>query len=181
MIRVFCVPIVALIALVPPVARAQSLCSVAGTTGKCSPDISLNVPATITNPALLSFTVSPSTTLTATATLTDMNVVDGMSTGSIATVTVQGNRTWSISVKANSALWTPTGVGAWTTKPASDLHWSLTPTGTSTAISTTASTLMTGAPSAGTPISVYFRPVVHWLTDTPGNYTMGITFTITAP
>jgi hypothetical protein len=28
---------------------------------------------------------------------------------------------------------------------------------------------------------VYFRPVVHWLTDKPGTYTMGITFTITAP
>jgi hypothetical protein len=170
-----------LILLLPAGLRAQLTCSVSGVSGKCSPDISLAVPATITNPAFLSFTVSPSTTLTATATVTDMEVANGMSTGSVATITVQGNRTWSISVKGNSALWTATGSGAWASKPVSDLHWSLTPTGASTALSTTASTLMTGNPSSGTPISVYFRPVVHWLTDTPGNYTMGITFTITAP
>lgn len=175
------VVVVTLIALLPTALRAQSSCSVSGVSGKCSPDISLSVPATITNPALLAFTVSPSTTLTATAAVTDMDVVTGMSTGSIATITVQGNRTWSVSVKGNSALWTATGVGAWASKPVSDLHWSLTPTGASTALSTTAGTLMTGNPSSGTPISVYFRPVVHWLTDTPGNYTMGITFTITAP
>lgn len=168
-----------LIVLVPVVARGQS-CSVSGTSGKCSPTISLSSPATMTNPALLQLTVSPSTTLTSTATVTDMDVVDGVATGSIATITVQGNRTWSISVKGNSALWTASS-GAWTSKPVSDLHWSLTPSGTSTALSTTGGTLMSGAPGAGTPTTVYFRPVVHWLTDTPGVYTMGITLTITAP
>lgn len=181
MTRSFRAAVVTLIALMPTALRAQLSCSISGTAGKCSPNVSLSVPATITNPALLAFTVSPSTTLTATATVTDMDVVTGMSTGSVATITVQGNRTFSISVKGNSALWTATGVGAWASKPVSDLHWSLTPTGASTALSTTASTLMTGSPSSGTPVSVYFRPVVHWLTDTPGNYTMGITFTVTAP
>jgi hypothetical protein len=179
MMRSTRVAIGALIAMMPAGLRAQS-CSVTGTSGKCSPDISLSIPATIMNPALLSFMVSPPTTLTATATVTDMDDVDGMATGSIATITVQGNRTWSISVNGNSALWTATG-GAWASKPVSDLRWSLTPTGVSTAASTTASTLMTGNPSSGTPINVYFRPVVHWLTDKPGTYTMGVTFTITAP
>jgi hypothetical protein len=179
MMRSTRVAIGALIAVFPAGLHAQS-CSVSGTAGKCSPDISLSIPATIANPALMSFTVSPSTTLTATATVTDMDDVDGMATGSIATITVQGNRTWSISVNGNSALWTATG-GAWASKPVSDLRWSLTPTGVSTAASTTASTLMTGNPSSGTPINVYFRPVVHWLTDKPGIYTIGITFTITAP
>jgi len=181
MTRSFCASLVALIAIASTPLCAQLACSVSGTSGKCSPDVSLSVPATITNPALLAFTVSPSTTLTATATVTDMDDVTGMSTGSVATITVQGNRTWSISVKGNSALWTATGTGAWASKPVSDLHWSLTPTGASTALSTIASTLMTGSPSGGTPVNVYFRPVVHWLTDKPGNYTMGITFTITAP
>jgi hypothetical protein len=179
MMRSTRVAIGALIAMMPAGLRAQS-CSVTGTSGKCSPDISLSIPATIMNPALLSFMVSPSTTLTATATVTDMDDVDGMATGSIATITVQGNRPWSMSVKGNSALWTATG-GAWASKPVSDLHWSLTSTGVSTAVSTTATTLMTGNPSSGTPINVYFRPVVHWLTDKPGTYTMGVTFTITAP
>jgi hypothetical protein len=109
-----------------------------------------------------------------------MDDVTGMATGSIATLTVQGNRTWTISVKGNSALWSASA-GAWTSKPVSDLHWSLTPTGASTAVSTTGGTLVAGSPGAGTVTTVYFRPVVHWLTDTPGNYTMGITFTITAP
>ncbi|HEV8498206.1 MAG TPA: hypothetical protein VGQ56_15140 [Gemmatimonadaceae bacterium] len=170
-----------LIAWAPVVARAQTTCSVAGASGKCSPTVSMSSPATITNPALLSFTVSPSSTLSATATVTDMDVVDGMTTGSLATVTVQGNRTWTIAVRGNSALWSATA-GGWTTKPVSDLHWSLTPSGVSTALSTTDATMLSGSPGSGTPSTdVYFRPVVHWLTDKPGTYTMGITFTITAP
>jgi hypothetical protein len=169
-----------LAAVVAAPVSAQTTCSVSGASGKCSSLVSLASPATITNPALLQFTVSPSATLTSTATVTDMDVVDGMSTGSIATVTVQGNRTWSISVKGNSALWTASS-GAWTSKPVSDLHWSLTPVGASTALSTTGGTLLSGAPGAGTPTTVYFRPVVHWLTDKPGAYSMGITFTVTAP
>src|SRR5438477_3728882 len=140
----------------------------------------MSSPATMTNPALLSFTVSPSSTLSATATVTDMDVVDGMTTGSIATLTVQGNRTWTVAVKGNSALWSATA-GAWTTKPVSDLHWSLTPSGVSTAVSTTGGTLISGSPGAGTVTTVYLRPVVHWLTDKPGVYTMGITLTITPP
>jgi hypothetical protein len=165
---------------VPAFAGAQTSCSVSGASGKCSPAVSMSNPGTITNPALLAFTVSPSTTLSATATLTDMDDVTGMNTGSIATLTVQGNRTWSISVKGNAALWSASA-GAWTTKPVSDLHWSLTTTGASTALSTTGGTLISGAPGPGTPTTIYFRPVIHWLTDKPGVYTMGITFTITAP
>jgi hypothetical protein len=105
---------------------------------------------------------------------------DGMMTGSIATLTDRANRTWSISVQGASALWTASG-GAWTSKPVSDLHWSLTPNGLSTSLSTTASALISGAPGAGTATNIYLRPVVHWLTDKPGVYTMGVTFTVTAP
>jgi len=172
--------LISLIVLLPALAEAQTSCTVTGTSGKCSPTVSMTSPATMTNPALLQLTVSPATTLIATAAMTDMDVVDGMTTGSIATITVQGNRTWSISVNGNSALWSAS-TGAWTSKPVSDLHWSLTSTGASTPLSTTGGTLIAGSPGAGTPTSVYFRPVVHWLTDKPGVYTMGITFTITAP
>jgi len=172
--------LISLITLLPASVAAQTVCTVAGSSGKCSPTISMSSPATMTNPALLSFTVSPSSTLSATATMTDMDVVDGMTTGSIATVTVQGNRTWAIAVKGNSALWSATA-GGWTTKPVSDLHWSLTPTGVYTALSTTNGAMVSGSPGAGTPTNVYFRPVVHWLTDKPAVYTMGITLTITAP
>lgn len=164
----------------PAFAGAQMSCSVSGTSGKCSPDVSMSSPATMTNPALLQFTVSPPATLTATATVTDMDVVDGMTTGSIATLTVRANRTWSISVQGTSALWTASS-GAWTSKPVSDLHWSLTPNGASTPLSTTGGTLISGAPGAGTATNIYLRPVVHWLTDKPGVYTMGVTFTVTAP
>ena len=138
-------------------------------------------PGTMTNPALMRLTVSPATTLTATATVTDMDVADGMTTGSTATFTVQANRAWSISVSGNSALWSATGTGSWASKPVSDLHRSLTPAGFSTALSTTGGTLISGSPGSGTPTTVYFRPVVHWTTDKPGVYTMGITFTLTAP
>jgi len=134
----------------------------------------------MTNPALLEFTLSPPTTLTATATVTDMELVDGMTTGSIATVSVRGNRPWSISVSGNSAFWSASA-GGWTSKPVSDLHWSLTPSGASAPLSTTGGTLMSGSPGPGTPTTVYFRPVIHWLADKPGVYSMNIKLTLTAP
>jgi hypothetical protein len=160
-------------------AQTVTTCTVSGTSGKCSPDVSLDKPATITNPALLRLTLS-STSFAATATVSDMGATEGMASGGTVAITVQANRAWTVQVQGNSATWAASA-GAWVSKPVSDLRWSLTPTGASTAMSQTAATLLSGAAGAGTPTTVYMRPVVNWTTDKPGVYTMGVTFTLTTP
>ena len=165
--------------VLPLAAQTVTTCTVTGTSGKCSPDVSLDKPATITNPALLQLTLS-STSFGATATVSDVGAVQGMTTGGTVTITVQANRAWTVQVQGTTATWTASA-GAWASKPVSDLRWSLTPTGASTAMSQISSTLLSGSAGAGTPTTVYMRPVVNWTTDKPGVYTMGVTFTLTTP
>ncbi|HSQ32207.1 MAG TPA: hypothetical protein VLN49_20265 [Gemmatimonadaceae bacterium] len=167
--------------------RAQTVtaCSVSGTAGKCSPSVSLDKPATMTNPALLALTVSPSSSplspLSLTASASDMDVATGLSSLTTVTLVVQANRAWTVQVSGATAVW-GASAGAWTSKPVGDLLWSLAPTGTATTLSVTPATAVSGTAGpggAGTPL--YFRPVVHWLTDKPGVYTMDVVFTLTTP
>jgi hypothetical protein len=170
------------LALATATAAAQTVltCSVSGQSGKCSPTVTLDIPATMVNPALLQLTVSP-TSSTYTAATTDMDQATGLATFTPLTMSVQANRAWTIQVNGNSAFWTASA-GAWASKPVSDLIWSLTPAGSTTAMSTTANTLTTGSAGSGSPsFSVYMRPLAHWATDKPGNYSMTVTFTMTTP
>ncbi|HVE32020.1 MAG TPA: hypothetical protein VNC18_00560 [Gemmatimonadaceae bacterium] len=166
-------------------AQAVTSCSVAGASGKCSPTVSLDKPGTMVNPALLALTVSPSSSplspLSLTASTSDMDVATGLSTTTTVTLTVQANRNWTVQVSGGTAVWSGTA-GAWSAKPVSDLLWSPTSSGSGTAMSVTPTTALTGSPGpggSGTPL--YFRPVVHWLTDKPGVYTMNVVFTLTSP
>lgn len=168
--------------LATSVASAQTVlvCSVSGQSGKCSPTVTLDMPATMVNPALLQMTVSP-TTSTYTAATTDMNSSSGLASFTPVTLRVQANRAWTVQVKGNSAFWSASA-GAWTSKPVSDLVWSLTPAGATTAMSTTSATVTSGSAGSGSPgVSVYVRPVAHWTTDKPGSYSMSVTFTLTTP
>lgn len=166
-------------------AQAVTSCSVSGASGKCSPTVSLDKPGTMVNPALLALTVSPSSSplapLNLTAAMSDMDVAAGLSTSTTVTLAVQANRTWTVQVSGAAAVWSASA-GAWAAKPVSDLLWSTTAGGGGTAMSTTPATALTGASgpgSTGTPL--YFRPIVHWLTDKPGVYTLDVVFTLTTP
>lgn len=166
-------------------AQAVTSCSVVGAAGKCSPTVSLDKPGTMVNPALLALTVSPSSSplspLSLTATMSDMDVATGLSTTTTVTLTVQANRNWTVQVSGATAVWSGTA-GAWAAKPVSDLRWSPTSNGAGTAMSVTPATALTGTPGPGSPgTPLYFRPVVHWLTDKPGVYTMNVVFTLTSP
>ena len=161
-------------------AQTVLVCSVSGQSGKCSPTVTLDQPATMVNPALLQMTVSP-TTSTYTAATTDMNSSSGLASFTPVTLSIQANRAWTVQAKGNSAFWSASA-GAWTSKPVSDLVWSLTPAGATTAMSTTSATLTSGSAGSGSPgVSVYMRPVAHWTTDKPGSYSMSVTFTLTTP
>lgn len=172
----------AMAVLAMPAASAQTVltCSVTGQSGKCSPTVTLDIPAHYTNPALLGLTLSP-TSSTYTAAAADMDVSTGLASFTPITLSVQANRSWTVQVAGASAVWGAAG-GAWTGKPVGDLLWSLTPAGTTTPLSTTATTLTSGSAGSGSPgISVYMRPVAHWATDKPGTYSMTVMFTLTTP
>jgi len=164
---------------------AQTSCSVGGQNGKCSPDVVLTGPGTMTNPALLTLTVSPTSSplspLSVAATMADMEVAAGVATPVSVSFSVLGNRAWSVQISGASATWTASA-GAWASKPVSDLRWSLSPTGATTAMSHTPATVTSGAATAGSAsMTVYLRPAVHWATDLPGTYTIGVVFTLTTP
>jgi len=164
---------------------AQTSCSVAGQNGKCSPDVVLANPGTMTNPALLRLSVSPTSSplspLSVTATMADMEVAAGVATPVSVSFSVQGNRAWSVQISGAAATWTASA-GAWASKPISDLRWSLSSTGATTAMSLTPASVTSGAATAGSAsTTVYLRPAVHWATDLPGTYTIGVVFTLTTP
>ena len=164
---------------------AQTSCSVGGQNGKCSPDVILNTPGTMTNPALLTLTVSPTSSplspLSVTATMSDMEVAAGVATPVSVSFSVQGNRAWSVQISGAAATWTASA-GAWASKPVSDLRWSLSSTGATTAMSLTPASVTSGAATSGSAsTTVYLRPAVHWATDLPGTYTIGVVFTLTTP
>jgi hypothetical protein len=172
----------AALALSTAAVAAQTVltCSVSGQSGKCSPTVTLDQPATMVNPALLQLTVSP-TASAYTAATTDMDQATGLATFTPISLTVQANRAWTIQVNGNAAFWTASA-GSWASKPVGDLIWSLTPAGPTTAMSTTATTLTTGSAGPGSPsVAVYMRPIAHWATDKPGSYSMTVTFTMTTP
>lgn len=164
---------------------AQTTCSVGGQSGKCTPDVVLANPGTMTNPALLTLTVSPTSSplspLSVTATMADMDVASGVGTPVSVSFTVQGNRAWSVQISGATATWSAS-TGAWASKPVSDLRWSLSSSGATTAMSVTPATVTSGSPTSGSAsTTVYLRPAVHWATDKPGTYTIGVTFTLTTP
>ena len=173
------------LALAATPSLAQTSCSVSGQNGKCSPDVSLASPGTMTNPALLKLTVSPTSSplspISVTATMSDMEVAAGVATPASVSFSVQGNRAWSVQVSGAAATWTASA-GAWASKPVSDLRWSLSSTGATTAMSLTPVTVTSGTATAGSAsTTVYLRPAVHWATDLPGTYTIGVVFTMTTP
>ncbi len=173
------------LALTGTIGAAQTSCSVSGASGKCSPDVVLSNAGKMTNPALLTLTVTPTSSpvspLSVTATMSDMNVAAGVATPAPVSFTVQANRAWSVQISGAAAAWTAS-VGAWANKPVSDLRWSLSSTGATTAMSVTPASVISGSATAGSAsTTVYLRPAVHWATDLPGTYTIGVVFTMTSP
>jgi hypothetical protein len=101
------------------------------------------------------------------------------------TFTVSANAPWTLSLRAASALWTATntspGAPARLTKPAGDLKWSTASNGTFTALSITDATLVSGAATASSATNLFFQTLYNWTLDTPGNYSLTVVLTLTAP
>ena len=90
--------------------------------------------------------------------------------------TVRANAPWTLTVRG--AAWTGTGNNA---KLVGDLDWTSNGGGAWTSMTTSAVTLASGAATGGTDTTVGYQTAWSLTSDTPGTYTMAVTFTITAP
>jgi len=101
-------------------------------------------------------------------------------------VTVWSNRDWTLTVAANSATWT----GPWA-KPASDLELkvaNVSKPGRVTfyasayfGLATTAQDVAVGIPGGNIAFTMDFRVLLDWDNDVAGDYSLGFTYTLTAP
>jgi len=101
-------------------------------------------------------------------------------------VSVWSNDKWTLSVAANSATWT----GPWA-KPASDLLLRVASVNRPdritylldvlTGLTTAGFTIAQGQPGGNFQHTMDFRVLVSWDNDVAGDYSLGFTYTLTAP
>ncbi|HEU67823.1 MAG TPA: hypothetical protein ENN53_01125 [Candidatus Acetothermia bacterium] len=97
---------------------------------------------------------------------------------------IWSNKSWTLTVAADADTWS----GPWA-KPSTDLLWeAATADGRVTSYVSTFTALATGATqvAAGTrggniELSMDFRVLVSWENDPAGDYSLGFTYTLTAP
>ena len=99
-------------------------------------------------------------------------------------IQIWSNKSWTLTVAADAATWT----GPWA-KPSTDLRWrAVTSDGRVASFENTFTGLTSGATqvAAGTrggniDLSMDFRVLVSWENDPAGDYSVGFTYTLTAP
>ena len=142
-----------------------------------------NTSASLTIGDVLSLTLGATTTALTPPTSADYDAGFAASTG--PTVTVRGNRAWRLQMSAASATWTAVntqpGVNARENMPAGELRWGTAVGGPFTALTTTPTTILFGPASAGSAATMFFRTTYNWTLDTPGAYSIVVTFTLLAP
>lgn len=168
---------VLLCAMAPRPLLAQ--CSATGSPDNCS------VPASVSMTAgrVVRLQMSAGSTALTPPTTDDFDAGFNATTG--PTLTVSANAPWTLQIRSASTTWTASNtsptVPARTNKPPSDLHWSLGSNGSFVALTTSDANLVTGAATASNATTLYFQTLYNWAQDTPGNYSLSIVLTLTAP
>lgn len=99
-------------------------------------------------------------------------------------IEVSSNMPYRVEMQTFAANWTYTGTLSGSAKPASDLQWSTTLTGTYLSADVSRGVLPLSGNAAATPNAsqqVYYRILWAWDRARPGTYTIPVTFTLTAP
>ena len=157
---------------------AEAQCSASGAGGTC------NQPGSVTMTAgrVVQLQMSGVSTPLTAPTPGDFDAGFNATTG--PTFTVSANAPWALQVRAASALWSAASTSsapARTDKPTTDLLWSTSAGGAFTPLTTGDVSLLTGAATANAATTLYFRTLYNWTLDTPGNYSLAIVLTLTAP
>jgi hypothetical protein len=176
----FCATVFAAVIGLPMAASSASAqCSATGAPANCG------LPGTVSMTAgrVVRLQMSAVSTPLTAPNPTDFDAGFNATTG--PTLTVSANASWTLSLRAAAATWTATntspGAPARTTKPAADLMWSTASNGSFIALTTIDVNLVTGAATASNATTLYFQTLYNWTLDTPGNYSMAIILTLTAP
>jgi hypothetical protein len=158
---------------------AAAQCTASGAPASCSAPGSVSMTAG----RVVRLQVNVASTPLTTPTPADFDAGFNSTTG--PTLTVSANAPWTLQVRASNATWTATntspGAPARTAKPAGDLKWSTNPTGVFSALSSTDAALVTGLATGSSATTLYFQTLYDWTLDTPGNYSLTVVLTLTAP
>ena len=159
--------------------RADAQCTATGAPANCG----LPGSVSMTAGRVVRLQVSAGSTALTAPTPADFDAGLNATTG--PALTVSANAAWTLHMRAASALWTATntspGAPARTNKPAGDLQWSTASNGAFTALTTSDVNLLTGSATASSATTLYFQTLYNWTLDTPGNYSLSIVLTLTAP
>jgi len=169
------------IAVTAHVSAAQT-CSITSTAATVS--CSVTSTHTLTVPSLLSLTMSgftsgTSQTLAAPTAMTDFsssNTIQLPTTG--PTFVVKANRAYRVQINSVTSAFT----GSTYAKPASDVAWSTSSSGSFAGLSTTPVDITGGPATTGsTSVGVFYKTTYDFLTDVPGSYNLDVQFTLVAP
>ncbi len=153
-------------------------------SGMAQTNVTAGSTATFTVPTLIRLSLSTNTINFGALTLNDYDLGYKDALGA-QVVSVWSNKAWTLTVAANSATWT----GPWA-KPASDLQLRValvnsgritSSLGTLTGLATTALQVAAGNPGGNLQLTMDFRVLVSWDNDVAGDYSLGFTYTLTAP
>lgn len=166
-------------ALSVPAVQAHAQCSATGNGASC------NQPGSVTMTAgrVVRLQMAAGSTALTAPTPADFDAGFNSTTG--PTLTVSANAPWTLHLRSSSTFWAATntspGAPARTTKPAGNLRWSTASNGVFSALTTGDVTLVTGGATASNATTLYFQTLYDWALDTPGNYSLTIVLTLTAP
>ena len=143
------------------------------------------------NTALINLTIGRALQLVVTPTATSLTTPTpahydaGFAATTGPTTTIRSNAPWTLAISAGTTTWSAVNTqseAARLNKPASDLTWSTSSSGTFTALGTTPVTVASGTATPGaTAASLFYRTRYSWSLDTPGSYSLQIVFTISSP
>lgn len=147
--------------------------------------------STASGTLLINFTIGRALQLTVTPTSTSLTTPTpahydaGFAATTGPTTSIRSNAAWTLAISASASTWTAVSTQtepARANKPAGDLTWSTSSGGPFVALSTTPVTVASGSATAGaTAASLFYRTLYSWALDTPGDYSLQIVFTLTAP
>jgi hypothetical protein len=147
--------------------------------------------AQVTQGSTAQFTVSTLTRLSLTTSTVNFGALteDDYDLGFKDLYTAQGiyiwsNKSWTLTVAADAATWT----GPWA-KPSTDLQWRAVTSNsyvsshvsTFTGLTSGATQVAAGTRGGSIDLSMDFRVLVSWENDPAGDYSVGFTYTLTAP
>lgn len=164
--------VAAALLLVAQPARAQTC-----TGNPCNVDNT----ASVTVATVLKLTLSSTTTTLTAPTEAIYDAGEAIQAGPIATV--KSNRPWNLQISATTALWAGVGVLARLDKLVGDLQWSRTGGAPFTALSLVPANVYGASQGAGgAQVTTFtYRTVWSWAADTPGDYSLVVRYTVTAP